>query len=753
MMNLNEQQRAALKEYRNAKAQKDTSILDAATLGLKKRAAGVMQTGLKGARSLGVESADPLLDDVTDLLKDYEKQGQGTGVKGFVGEVLGDPLTYLPMGKAVNLMRNLLLQGGISGATRGDLSDDKSLSSNLEQALIEAGGSAAMGKFTQKLLKPISGEVDDVAKKSIKTLQDEGINLTTAQQTGSRGLGLMEEGFKDLPLTAGKASRQIENQLEEFTSAALSKAGIKAKRATPEVLKEAQAVFDKRYSNIVDKISAKVDDELLGDLAILDAEARKRFGKGARQITSYIDDILESNGKISGEVFQNTRNELGKLQRSNDTLVGHLAGKLKKALDKSIDSQIPKSLASERNALNKEYGAFLQINKALSTTTEEAASGLITPAKLLGAAKIGNKRFAQGSGEVLDLARAGRDVISSKVPDSGTPKRQMMNAFLTGGAAAGLSGDPMTGALFVGLPKAIQEIYGTKLAEQYLKQGITSSVVPAVAAGRLAKEAASPEMPKAKKQSLNDKQIEALKEFRAKKSTQTKDSVSITPLSNTFDEEQMPVDVPTYQQANASSPFDVLNMRGEMPETERGYKQSAFDVLKKQQKEFETKKTAGTNSPYFERLAMVESSNNYSAKAPTSSAYGRYQITGGTAKGLIDKYGKTLGVDSTNWTKPQNQEKLARKLTEENRMMLRDFLNRDPSQGELYIAHFAGYNGARKLLNKANSSKKAASVLPDAAKANQTIFYDGEQKNGKFIPKRARSVREVREILKSKMEG
>jgi hypothetical protein len=233
----------------------------------------------------------------------------------------------------------------------------------------------------------------------------------------------------------------------------------------------------------------------------------------------------------------------------------------------------------------------------------------------------------------------------------------------------------------------------------------------------------------------------------------TNDSVSITPLSNTFDEEQMPVDVPTYQQANASSPFDVLNMRGEMPETERGYNQSAFDVLKKQQKEFETKKAAGTNSPYFERLAMVESSNNYSAKAPTSSAYGRYQITGGTAKGLIDKYGKTLGVDSTNWTKPQNQEKLARKLTEENRMMLRDFLNRDPSQGELYIAHFAGYNGARKLLNKANSSKKAASVLPDAAKANQTIFYDGEQKNGKFIPKRARSVREVREILKSKMEG
>lgn len=171
----------------------------------------------------------------------------------------------------------------------------------------------------------------------------------------------------------------------------------------------------------------------------------------------------------------------------------------------------------------------------------------------------------------------------------------------------------------------------------------------------------------------------------------------------------------------------------------------------KSQKQTQNRVDAGTADPYYDRLAFVESSNNPTAQAKTSSAYGRYQITDGTAKNLIRKYGDKIGVDSKNWKQPENQEKLARALTQENRAGLSHFLRRQPTAGEMYIAHFAGINGAKKLLSKKNLNSKAATVMGrDVAMANKPIFFDLDKKGN---IKRSRSVREVRDILKAKMES
>jgi len=81
--------------------------------------------------------------------------------------------------------------------------------------------------------------------------------------------------------------------------------------------------------------------------------------------------------------------------------------------------------------------------------------------------------------------------------------------------------------------------------------------------------------------------------------------------------------------------------------------------------------------------------------------------------------------------------------------MLRSKLGREPSAGEMYIAHFAGATDARKLFNKANNNKKAANLMKDASKANPEIFFV-LNKDGERI--RTRTVFEVRELLKRKME-
>src|SRR5262249_14385376 len=66
--------------------------------------------------------------------------------------------------------------------------------------------------------------------------------------------------------------------------------------------------------------------------------------------------------------------------------------------------------------------------------------------------------------------------------------------------------------------------------------------------------------------------------------------------------------------------------------------------------------------------------------------------------------------------------------------ILRRKIGRDPTEGELYIAHFLGAGGASKLINAAaqSPSAKAAQLFPRAAAANRSIFYD-KQGNARSV--------------------
>ena len=80
---------------------------------------------------------------------------------------------------------------------------------------------------------------------------------------------------------------------------------------------------------------------------------------------------------------------------------------------------------------------------------------------------------------------------------------------------------------------------------------------------------------------------------------------------------------------------------------------------------------------------------------------------------------------------------LARALTHNNAALVRSSIGRQPTNGELYIAHFLGADGAGRLINGVakHPHKSAAAMFPHAAAANHSIFYD---KTG-----RSRSVGEV----------
>ena len=180
----------------------------------------------------------------------------------------------------------------------------------------------------------------------------------------------------------------------------------------------------------------------------------------------------------------------------------------------------------------------------------------------------------------------------------------------------------------------------------------------------------------------------------------------------------------------------------------------------------------GISFDYLIKTAKRESNLNPDAKAATSSATGLFQFIEQTWLGLVKRQGAQLGLtDAANAIQrdssgrysvpeaearqqilalrkdPTLSSRLAGVFTSENKASLRETLGRDPSSGELYIAHFMGAGGARELITQAasNPERSAASAFPDAASANRSIFFDGKG--------RARTTREVYARLVSFHDG
>ena len=160
----------------------------------------------------------------------------------------------------------------------------------------------------------------------------------------------------------------------------------------------------------------------------------------------------------------------------------------------------------------------------------------------------------------------------------------------------------------------------------------------------------------------------------------------------------------------------------------------------------------GADFKYLLATAQVESNLNPNAQATTSSARGLFQFTEQTWLTTLKEQGGPLGygpyanaitrqpsgdyaISDPTMTKavmnlrsdPTANALMAGAFTKINSAKLADRLGRDPTEGELYVAHFLGPTGASRLIGLADASPQtpAAAIFPSAARANPTIFYDG----------------------------
>ncbi len=177
-------------------------------------------------------------------------------------------------------------------------------------------------------------------------------------------------------------------------------------------------------------------------------------------------------------------------------------------------------------------------------------------------------------------------------------------------------------------------------------------------------------------------------------------------------------------------------------------------------------RVTGTNFQYLVATAQVESRFNPGAAAPTSSARGLFQFIEQTWLAILKEQGPALGYGQVAEAidrapsgqyvvsdprvndrimklrnDPTANPVMAGAYTKANAGKLAGRLGRSPTEGELYVAHFLGSNGASRLISLAESRPglRADEAFPGPAKANQSIFYDRQG--------RPRSVAEVYRAL------
>ena len=220
---------------------------------------------------------------------------------------------------------------------------------------------------------------------------------------------------------------------------------------------------------------------------------------------------------------------------------------------------------------------------------------------------------------------------------------------------------------------------------------------------------------------------------------------------------------PTEQNAQKSleqinSQIDKSGMGAAAKEAYKAYVKGRIDLTqvygKAQNDPAAVLEAAGTGGGYMDKIANKESGNDAIGKHPGSSAWGRYGITAGTWTAIANSpEGKRLGLDPSPEARKSdaNQKIGARILTNINGASLTS-AGFEANEKNLYLAHFMGAGGATKLLKalNGNAGADASEMFPEAAKANPTIFYVGNQRGGERLP---RSVQEVYNVVTRGMGG
>jgi hypothetical protein len=366
---------------------------------------------LRGAKTRATGITQAIVDALPDSIVSPEtrqkmqqladqsiKENEGTGVAGTIGEIAGDPLTYLPIPGSgiVKLAGKGAAIGGISGAT----SPVQEGGSWLENTLKGTAMGGTLGATTPVVTKAVGavpkipGAVGDILNKITgslteggaqnraekyvaKKLAEEGVSptqLEAASGTAERtGLGAMlpeytnsntlQSDLKNITKGKGKAAQKLKGYIDK-----------RAETTIPETITEfANPIANKRgeASKLYDKflpenhLSEEAFSQISDDPVIQDALKKLRKDSAYQKD---IGDLPDNNYKVLQRVKEVLEDKANSLEGSDKNTKAYLVRQSSKKLVELMDNEQPEYAnirrIYERGSAGKSILDALQTSKA-----------------------------------------------------------------------------------------------------------------------------------------------------------------------------------------------------------------------------------------------------------------------------------------------------------------------------------------------------------------------------------------------------
>lgn len=298
----------------------------------------------------------------------------------------------LPAVSAVSGAEGLAV-GGLHGLGSGE-----GLEGRLEQAESGAkygliGGAAAPVAMSglQRAITPFPVNAERAA--AVQFLRNKGVPLSAGQISGRRGLR-----FAESEIGGAKAADLMEAQGEAFTNAAMRRAGGSG-RATPDNLAALDSQLSQGFRDISARNAIRADQQLVQDLNATMQEYMRVLTSEQKQIVrNIIQDIADrfraGGGQMTGKDYQTIRSRLSKRSknaRGSDNELSEAYRQMRNALDSAMERWIQPQDAGQWAELRRMWGNKKVLENAAIGGGEDAAMGLLSPARLRMAASTGNR--------------------------------------------------------------------------------------------------------------------------------------------------------------------------------------------------------------------------------------------------------------------------------------------------------------------------------------------------------------------------
>jgi beta-phosphoglucomutase-like phosphatase (HAD superfamily) len=295
---------------------------------------------------------------------------------------------------------------------------------------------------------------------AVQSLEQSGVNaLTAGQRTGNERVRWIEDATAMVPGGGGRATAMQQEAAQQFTSAALARAGIQADRATGPVMDQAFNAIGREYNNFGNGVVIAQSPSFERRLNDIVTRYQRNTPATMRRdmIGGLANDVItatRSQTGLLGQQLMRYRSELRQAQRSlkSDPDAARAVGEMVDAFDRQLVRSQPSvaqraATATQLRDLNTRYRNMLAIEDAASGAGEGATAGLISPALLRTAIKKANKReYVRGRHPMADLARSGAAVLQP-LRSSGTAERSFAQGVVSSPASmlSGMAGGVASG--------------------------------------------------------------------------------------------------------------------------------------------------------------------------------------------------------------------------------------------------------------------------------------------------------------------